>query len=196
MSSLYDTPISTSDTANSTSDSGRLLSLISSFLLPAWSRSMSFARATVRAFKRAATRKIAANTTAVFTSASAENTNANPPAAATSALNSALVSCSRSCESPTPTARPTASDAAPTMSDSSATILTTSPELMPSVRYTPNSRLRRLMRKPFAYTTKNTSTNAMNTDTPPITMPRSSNILSCVSENASTPCWAVMELNA
>ena len=24
----------------------------------------------------------------------------------------------------------------------------------------------------------------------------SSNILSCVSENASTPCWAVMELNA
>ena len=57
---------------------------------------MSFARATVRAFSKAATRKMAANTTAVFASASAENTNANPPAAATSALNNALVSCSRS----------------------------------------------------------------------------------------------------
>ena len=52
------------------------------------------------------------------------------------------------------------------------------------------------MRKLFAYTTRNTSTNAMNTDTPPMTMPSRSNILLCVSENASTPCWAVMELNA
>ena len=82
------------------------------------------------------------------------------------------------------------------MSDSSATIFTTSPVLMPSVRYSPNSRLRRLTRKLFAYTTRNTSTNAMNTDTPSMTMPSSSNILSCVCENASTPCWAVMELNA
>ena len=82
------------------------------------------------------------------------------------------------------------------MSDSSATIFTTSPVRMPSMRYRPNSFLRRRMRKRFAYTTKNTSTNATNADTPPIIMPRRSNILSCVSENASTPCCAVMELNA
>ena len=157
---------------------------------------MSFAFATVRAFSRAAATKMAANTAMVFTKASAENTNANPLASATSAWNSADVSMSSSCESPRPASRPTASDAAPTMSDSSATIFTTSAVLMPSVRYNPNSRLRRRMRKLFAYTTRNTSTKAMNTDTPPMTMPNRSNILSCVCEKASTPCCAVMELNA
>ena len=196
MSSLYDTPISTSDAANSASDSGKLVSRISSFLRCACRRSISFARATVSAFNSAAVRKMAANTMAVFANASAENTNAKPPASATSAWNSALVSCKRSCDSPMPTTSPAASEAAPAISDSSATIFTTSPVLMPKARYTPNSRLRRLMRKLFAYTTRNTSTNAMNTDTPPMTMPSRSNILLCVSENASTPCWAVMELNA
>ena len=91
MSSLYDTPMTAIDTANSASESGRLVSFISSLARSACKRSMSFARATVRAFSTAAITKMAANTATVCTSASAENTNANPAASATSAWNRAEV---------------------------------------------------------------------------------------------------------
>ena len=88
----------------------------------------------MRAFTTAASTKMAANTATVCPSAPGENTKANPAACATSASNSADVTHSSSWDKPSPTTRPTASEAAPTTSDSHATMRTTSEVRMPSTR--------------------------------------------------------------
>ena len=72
----------------STSESGRLRSFITSFLLSACKRSMSFAFMIVREFANAAIRKMAANTASVFRAAAAEKPNTNP---GTSTANSDAV---------------------------------------------------------------------------------------------------------
>ena len=57
-----------------------------------------------------------------------------PPAAAISAENSAEVRYKSPCDNTKPIASPTASEAAPTSNDSSATTFITSPVDMPSIR--------------------------------------------------------------
>ncbi len=70
------------------------------------------------------------------------------------------------------------------MSVSSAVILITSDCRMPRHRYMPNSFFLRLMRNRSAYMTRNARITMMNTDTPLMTMPKSSIILFAVPRNS------------
>ena len=65
-------------------------------------------------------------------------------------LNKPAVTNDSPCDSAKPKARPTTSDTRPTAAVSMSTMADTLRGFMPSMRYVPNSCLRRLIRKPLA----------------------------------------------
>ena len=96
---------------------------------------------------RAVTAKMSAKHISVSRKASNENMKRY---CVISMLNRPAVTNDMPCESANPSARPTTSDTRPTTAVSMSTMADTLRGFMPSMRYVPNSFLRRLMRKPFA----------------------------------------------